>query len=178
VFFPTLINNPSENIYVAPGDVLLIQREQQKFVALGALGSVGQTSGVTGQFAFEQARLSLNEAVAKAGGFLDDRANPSGVFLYRLEYRDILEKLGVNTSKFPSETRVIPTIYRANFRDPSSLFFSQGFPMRHKDIIYVTNADSVEVTKFLSFLSTITSTTAGVAGDAVATRDAVRALRN
>jgi polysaccharide export outer membrane protein len=50
--------------------------------------------------------------------------------------------------------------------------------MRHKDIIYVTNADSVEVTKFLFFLRAITSTTAGVAGDAVVTRDAVRALRN
>jgi polysaccharide export outer membrane protein len=172
------LNNPNENIYVAPGDVLLIQREQQKFVALGALGSVGQTQGLTGQFAFEQERLSLNEAVAKAGGFLDERANPSGVFLYRLEYREILEKIGVSLTKFPREARVIPTIYRANYRDPSSLFFAQGFPMRHKDIIYVTNADSVEVTKFLFFLRAITSTTAGVASDAVVTRDAVRALRN
>jgi polysaccharide export outer membrane protein len=39
--------------------------------------------------------------------------------------------------------------------------------MRHKDIIYVSNADAVEVVKFLNFLRSITSTVAGVAEDAV-----------
>ena len=44
--------------------------------------------------------------------------------------------------------------------------------MRHKDIIYVSNADSVEVVKFLIYLRTITSTVSGVADDALVTRDA------
>ena len=88
VYFPTLVNDPNENIFVAPGDTLYVYRLQQKFVAVGALGSSGQTSGLTGQFAFEQERLSLNEAVARAGGLLDFRANPGQVFLYRLEYRE------------------------------------------------------------------------------------------
>jgi polysaccharide biosynthesis/export protein len=178
VYFPTLVNNPAENIYVAPGDTLYIYREQQKFVAVGALGSVGQTSGLTGQFAFEQERLSLNEAVAKAGGLLDHRANPGQVFLYRMEFRESLEAMRVDLSKFPPTQKVIPTIYRANFRDPSSFFFAQGFPMRHKDIIYVSNADSVEVVKFLVYLRSITSTVAGVADDALVTRDSIRALRD
>ena len=88
---------------MAPGDTLYVFREQQKFVALGALGTVGQTQGLTAQFAFEQERLSLNEAVAKAGGLLDARANPGQVFLYRVEYREALEKMGVGLGKFPSE---------------------------------------------------------------------------
>ena len=50
--------------------------------------------------------------------------------------------------------------------------------MRHKDIIYVTNADLVEVVKFLIYLRTITSTVSGVADDALVTRDSIRALRN
>ena len=174
VYFPTLVNNPSENIYVAPGDTLYVFREQQKFVALGALGTVGQTQGLTGQFAFEQERLSLNEAVAKAGGLLDARANPGQVFLYRVEYREALEKMGVGLGKFPASQKLIPTVYRANFRDPSSFFFAQGFMMRNKDVIYVSNADSVEVVKFLDYLRAITSTVSGVAGDAVLTKDAVR----
>jgi polysaccharide biosynthesis/export protein len=167
VYFPTLINNPNENIFVAPGDTLYVYRQQQKFVAVGALGSSGQTSGLTGQFAFEQEKLSLNEAVARAGGLLDFRANPGQVFLYRLEYRESLEKVKVDLKRFRPDQNLIPTIYRANFRDPSSFFFAQAFPMRHKDIIYASNADAVEVVKFLNFLRSITSTVAGVAGDAV-----------
>jgi polysaccharide export outer membrane protein len=178
VYFPTLVNKPNENVFVTPGDVLYVYREQQKFVAVGALSSVGQTSGLTGLFAFEQEHLSLNEAVAKAGGLLDSRASPGHVFLYRMEFRETLEALKVDLRKFPRDQKLIPTIYRANFRDPSSFFFAQGFPMRHKDIIYVANADAVEVSKFLEFLRTITSTVSGVADDALITRDSVRALGN
>jgi polysaccharide export outer membrane protein len=178
VYLPSLVNKPNENIYVAPGDTLYVYREQQKFVAVGALSSVGQTSGLTGLFAFEQERLSLNEAVAKAGGLLDNRANPGQVFLYRMEFRETLEALGANLSKFPADLRLTPTIYRANFRDPSSFFFAQGFPMRHKDVIYVSNADSVEVVKFLVYLRSITSTIAGVSDDIVVTRNSIRALRD
>jgi polysaccharide export outer membrane protein len=178
VYFPMLVNNPKENVFVAPGDVLYVYREQQKFVAVGALGAGGQTSGLTNQFAFEQERLSLNEAVARAGGLLDDRADPRQVFLYRLEYRDTLEALQVDLGKFPREQKLIPTVYRANFRDPSVFFSAQGFPMRHKDIIYVTNADSVEVVKFLDYVQAITSTVAGVSVDAVTIRNPNQAVGN
>lgn len=177
VYFPTLVNNPRENVFVAPGDTIYVFREQQKFVAIGALGTVGQTSGLTGQFAFEQERLSLNEAVAKAGGLLDFRANPGQVFVYRIEHRDMLERLPVDLSLFPSEQTNIPVVYRANFRDPSSFFFAQSFPMRHRDVIYVSNADAVEVAKFLDFLRHITSTVSGAADDYWITHGSVRLRR-
>jgi polysaccharide export outer membrane protein len=178
VYFPSLINNPGENIFVAPGDVVYVYREQQKFVAIGALGSTNQTSGVTGQYAFEQEKLSMNEAVAKAGGLLDSRANPGQVFLYRVESREALSAMRVNLSKFPKDQKFIPTVYRANFRDPSSFFFAQKFPMRHKDVIYVSNADSVEVVKFLNFVTAITQTVSGVASDAILTKDAIKGGRH
>jgi polysaccharide export outer membrane protein len=173
VYFPSLINNPPENIYVAPGDTVYVYREQQKFVAFGALATVGQTQGLTAQFAFDQEKLSLNEGVAKAGGLLDSRANPGQVFLYRMEYREALEQMGVNLTQFPPDMKVIPTIYRANFRDPSSFFVAQAFSMRHKDIIYVANADSVEVVKFLDYVRAVTSTVSGVSADNVLVKDAV-----
>ena len=109
---------------------------------------------------------------------LDSRANPGQVFLYRMEFRETLEALKVDLKKFARDQKLIPTVYRANFRDPSSFFFAQGFPMRHKDIIYVSNADAVEVVKFLAYLHSITSTVSGVANDALVTRDSIRALRN
>ena len=176
VYLPMLVDNPAENIFVAPGDVVYVYREQQKFVAVGALGSTSQTSGVTGQYAFEQEKLSMNEAVAKAGGLLDSRANPGQVFLYRMEYREALSSMRVNLSKFPKDQKFIPTVYRANFRDPSSFFFAQKFPMRHKDVIYVSNADSVEVVKFLDYVRSMTSTVSGVANDTVLTKDAIKGL--
>jgi polysaccharide export outer membrane protein len=174
VYFPTLVNNPAENLFVAPGDTIYVYREQQKFVAFGALATVGQTSGLTAQFPFDQESLSLNEAVAKAGGLLDSRAHPGQVFLYRMEYRDVLEKIGVNLKPFPQEQKFVPTVYRANFRDPSSFFVAQAFPMRHKDVIYVSNADSVEVVKFLDYARAVTSTVSGVASDSVLTKDAIK----
>jgi polysaccharide export outer membrane protein len=166
VYFPTLVKNPSENIFVQPGDTVYVYREQQRFVAVGALGAGG---GASGQFPFDQEKLSLNEAIAKAGGLLDSRAGPERVFLYRLEFREALEKMGVDLSRFPPDQKYIPTIYRANFRDPSSFFFAQGFHMRHRDIIYVANADAIEVVKFLDFIRAFTSTVVGVGGDSVGT---------
>lgn len=171
VYFPTLISNPDENIFVAPGDTLYVYRQQQKFVAVGALGNSGQTSGVTGQFAFEQERLSLNEAIARAGGFADFRANPGQAFLYRLEYREALERMKVDLKKFPAGEKLIPTVYRANFRDPSSFFFAEAFPMRHKDIIYASNAASIELIKFLDLVRAVSGTAAGVATDVVILRN-------
>ena len=173
IHFPRLVNDPKENIFVAPGDTLYIYRDQQKYVAIGALGSVTQTSGVTGQFAFDQERLSLNEALAKAGGLQDTRANPAQVFLYRIEHRETLEKIGVDLARFAPEQKHIPTIYRSNFRDPSSFFMAQKFSMRNKDVIYAANSDSTEFIKFLSYLRAVTSTVSGVAVDTQTTRDII-----
>jgi polysaccharide export outer membrane protein len=173
VYFPTLVNNPQENIFVAPGDTLYVFRETQKFVAVGALASVGAltSGGLTSLFTFDQEQLSLNEAVARAGGLLDSRASPQHVYLYRAEYRDALVRMGVDLSAFNPDEKLIPTIYRANFRDPSSFFLAQKFAMRHKDIIYVANAEAVEVDKFLAYVSSITSTTANVAVNGTTVRD-------
>lgn len=176
IYFPNLINDPKENIFVQAGDTIYLYREPQRFIAIGALSATGQTSGVTGFYSFDQEKLSLHEAIAKAGGLSDGRANASEVYVYRLEYREVLERIGVDTKKFPADQKVIPTIYRANFRDPSAFFLADRFPMRHRDAIYVPNADSVELEKFLFHTQAITGTISTVTGDAVATRGNIRSL--
>lgn len=176
VYFPVLMNDPRENIYVQPGDTIHVYREQQKFVAFGAVGSGGVTSGLTGLFPFEQEKLSLSEALAKAGGLVNGRSNPH-VFVYRMEPRDILDQMGVDTAKFPPAAKYIPTVYRTNFRDPSAYFAAQRFPMRNKDALYVATADSVELEKFMAHSSAITSYVAGTSLDVLVTRDTIRALR-
>jgi polysaccharide export outer membrane protein len=167
VLYDHLVATPSENIYVAPGDTILVDRERRTYLAFGA-------SGLNGRFDFEESKLTLGEALGKAGGLLDSRANPAQVMLYRTVKKDFLGKLGVDTSRFSGD--MVPVIFRANMRDPSALFAVQKFPMQDKDTIYVSNSDSVETLKFLNILNSVTSTVAGVPSDAVGTRDAVREL--
>jgi polysaccharide biosynthesis/export protein len=176
IYFNTLIDHPEENIYAAAGDTIYVFREPRRFIAFGAVGvavGVGASSALTGLsslFTFDQDRLTLAEGVGKAGGLLDYRANPAQVFLYRLEARQSLEAMGVDLTRFPPTQKLIPTVYRANFRDPSSYFFAQQFPMRNKDIIYASNADSVEVVKFVDYVTSFAGGATVVAVDGGAAR--------
>ena len=147
--FGALLYEPSNNIYALPNDVIYLYREPQTFVAFGALGSQGQ-------FKFDAWRISLAEAAGKHGGLNDGQADPAAVFLYRGETREVALQLGVDCSRFDGP--IIPVIYVVNFRDPSGYFLAQTFEMRNKDVIYTSNAISVETTKFLSYLRTIMAT--------------------
>src|SRR5262249_37920585 len=102
--FGALVYEPSNNIYVRPNDTIYLYREPQTFLAFGATGS--GALGVPNQFPFDQWRLSLAEAVAKAGGLNDLRADPGAVFIYRGEPRKLLEAMGVNVSK--NEGPIVP----------------------------------------------------------------------
>jgi polysaccharide biosynthesis/export protein len=160
VYFLNLVRDPKENVFVKPGDAVYVSFYQRSFLAFGA-------TGVSGQFKFQQEELTLNDAVGKAGGLLDNRSDPRQVFVYRLESRIALEKMGADTSHFAPEKQLIPTIYRANFRDPSGFFASHKFPMRDGDILYVDNADQVELTKFLALVASVADTAGSVTNVAV-----------
>src|SRR5262249_37300285 len=82
--------------------------------------------------------------------------DPASVFLYRGEARDVAEALGIDCTPF--EGPVIPMIYAINLRDPAGYFLSSSLEMRNKDIIYVSNAFSVESTKFMTYVNTIQTT--------------------
>lgn len=167
ISYQALQNQPRENIYVAPGDTILINRERRTFLAFGA-------AGLNGRFDFEETALTLGEALGKAGGLLDGRADPARVLLYRSVDRRILASLGVEVSRFPGDT--IPVIFRANLRDPAAFFATQRFAMQDKDIIYISNSDSVEVKKFLDIVNSVSTTASGVVTDAADAKDAARSL--
>jgi polysaccharide export outer membrane protein len=46
-------------------------------------------------------------------------------------------------------------IYTINLRDPAGYFLASSFEMRNKDILYASNAFSVESTKFMTWLTTV-----------------------
>ena len=98
VYFMNLVKEPRENVFVEPGDTLYVYQYQRAFMAFGA-------TGASGQFKFLQESLTLNDAVGKAGGLLDNRADPGQVFVYRIEKRATLEQMGVDVSTFAAEQR-------------------------------------------------------------------------
>jgi polysaccharide export outer membrane protein len=147
--FGALVYEPQNNVWAAPNDTLYVYREPQQFMAFGATGQQGQ-------FDFQAWRISLTEAVGHAGGLNDALADPGAVFLYRGEPRDVAAKLGINVNQFA--TPMIPVIYVVNFRDPSGYFLASKMQMRNKDVLYVSNAASVEVAKFLQYIRLINAT--------------------
>jgi polysaccharide export outer membrane protein len=161
VSYNTLSGTPRENIYVQPGDTIFVNRDRRTFLAFGVTGQ-------SGRYDFDDSNLSLGEALAKAGGLLDDKAEPRSVLLYRTVDRSMLKSLGVDTSRFSGDT--VPVIFRANLRDPAAFFAVQKFPMQNKDVIYVSTADAVELVKFLTIVNSITSSTR----DIVDTHDTLR----
>jgi len=146
--FGALIYEPVNNIYVHPNDLIYLYREAQTFLTFGAVGTQQQIP-------FGAWRLSLAEAISKAGGLPDGQADPAAVFLYRGEARDIAEAMGIDCTPF--EGPMIPVVYSINLRDPAGYFLASSFEMRNKDIIYVSNAFSVESTKFIGYLNTLQS---------------------
>jgi polysaccharide export outer membrane protein len=165
--FANIVTNAKENIYVRPGDTIYVNRERRTFLAFGA-------SGVNGRFDFRESNLTLGEALGEAGGLLDNRADPSQVFLYRHVPRSVLQKAGVDTSQFTGDT--IPVVFRADLRDPATFFAVQKFAMQDKDIIYVSNAPTTELAKFLSVINGVSNTATSVVINASDTKDALQNL--
>ena len=98
--YNAILANPRENIYVRPHDVITVVREPQTFTAFG---STGKNATVP----FETASLTLDEAIAKAGGLLDSRADPGGVFLLRFEPAALVRELEPNR-ELPSAGKFDP----------------------------------------------------------------------
>jgi polysaccharide export outer membrane protein len=150
--FENLVMNASNNIYIQPNDRIYVYREQQKFVAFGATLGGGVNAG-SRQFNFDAWRINLAEAVAKAGGLQDFRADPGAVYLYRREPREVAKLLGVDIARFEGD--LVPIIFNVSFRDPSGYFLATRLQMRNQDVIFAANAAEVDVTKFFNFVTTV-----------------------
>jgi polysaccharide biosynthesis/export protein len=178
--FGAIVDVPANNIYVRAHDTIYIFREPQTFLAFGAVGTGGGAGAVTistgsgsrgGQFPLDAWHTTLSEALAKTNGINDSTANASSVFLYRGETRHVAELLGVDVSKFDGP--VIPIIYNIDLRNPAGYFLASKFEMRNKDIIYVSNASSVESAKVMAFIRSVVDT----ATDPIGAATSVYALK-
>ncbi len=139
----TIIKDPTQNIALLPGDVVTAYFQPYSFTSMGATGQNQEVQ-------FEGQGISLAQAMARAGGVKDERADARGVFLFRFENSAALPEQ--YTQGIKTTDGKVPVIYRINLTDPTAFLTAQNFPMNNKDVLYVSNATSVELQKFLNIL--------------------------
>ncbi|UFZ04766.1 polysaccharide export protein [Bradyrhizobium ontarionense] len=170
VLLSRVVQDPRENIFIRPNDVIYITRESPTFTALGALNQ--NVFGFNSEISFDTETLTLAQSIGKAGGLNDQQSDPAEVFLYRYEERPLLQKLGVDTTRFVYDR--IPTIYHLNLRDPSGMLLASGFQMRSKDVMYVANAKVVDYYKLLTLINNTAAATSSTANAVTNVNTAVK----
>ncbi|MFU2127556.1 polysaccharide biosynthesis/export family protein [Gallibacterium anatis] len=142
-----LAREPQENILLRSGDVLSLINNPLSFTAMGAVGN-------SKEIRFSAEGLTLAEAIGRLGGLNDDRADPRGVFIFRyVPFEEMpLSKQNEWQAKGYHNGMKIPTVYQANLLEPQSMFWIQQFPIRDKDIVYVSNAPLAEYQKFIRMI--------------------------
>lgn len=82
------------------------------------------------------------------------RSDSMGVFIFRFE-----EPKAVATKEQPSvgvtAEGKVPVIYQFDMNRPETYFAAQTFPMKNKDIVYVSVASAVELMKFLGIITSV-----------------------
>ena len=149
VALSAVMADPRQNIYLRPDDVVTLLRDPQTFTSSGAVAH-------NGLIPFDVPALSLGQAVAKAGGLIDERADPTAVYVVRFEDPAIARRFS-QADGVPVLANGVPSIYHVNLRNPSSLFLAQRFPMRNRDILYVANANYSDLQKVLNMVNLLLS---------------------
>jgi len=140
----TVIRDPRQNVRLQPDDVMTVLFQPFSFTALGA-------SSRNEEVPFEATGLTLAQALGRVAGLQDARADVKGVFIFRMEDPAALSPEERANAKVTPDGRV-PVIYRINMKDPATLFIAQSFPIRNKDVLYVSNAPLADIQKFLNVI--------------------------
>jgi polysaccharide export outer membrane protein len=113
------------------------------------LGATGKNEEIS----FEGNGINLAQALARAGGLLDARSDPQGVFVFRFEDRDAVA--WPRQPVFTTADDRVPVIYRVDLRNPASFFAMQDFAVKDRDMLYVSNAPVAELQKFLNVVFSV-----------------------
>jgi polysaccharide biosynthesis/export protein len=131
--------NGPENVRLGTGDRIELVRNVRSFSILGAAKTVAEIP-------FDTPKLTLIEALSRAGGPIDDKGDATGVFVFRYEKHDG-DSGGLGK----------PVIYRLNLLNPQSYFAAQRFYMQEKDVMLIANARTSQLNKVVQLLNAVTS---------------------
>jgi polysaccharide export outer membrane protein len=118
------------DIGIQKNDEIVVRPNSRVFTVLGAVMK-------SGNYDLTKPNLTLLEALGQVGGLSDERANKTGVFVFRLG--DIQNIPGARAR-----------VFRLDLGQPVSIFVAQQFGMQARDVVYVTNAPLYEYNKILT----------------------------
>ena len=119
VLLQTIINRPFDNIIVKPSDQIFLTHNPRTFAVLGAAQKVSQ-------FTFDTEKVTLAEAIARAGGPLDTVGDPRGIYLLRFEPLKIAQEiLEPSALDFHGATPppFVPILYRIGLTNAEGFFY-------------------------------------------------------
>jgi polysaccharide biosynthesis/export protein len=82
-------------------------------------------------------RITLTDALARAGGVIETRARPSGIFVIRVR---------------PEESDKLASVYQLDINNATALTMGTHFPLQPQDVIYVTDAPLARWNNVISLL--------------------------
>lgn len=151
-----IISHPEDNIFVRPRDAIVLVRNPKTFSVMGAAQKVSQ-------FSFDTERVSVAEAVARAGGPVDTVGALSGVYVFRYEPADKAQRILAADPKAidpdapsPPGSGRVPIIYKMNLAEPEGYFAAQTMPIQDKDVVLVTNAEGTQLLKAFALARGVT----------------------
>ena len=118
------------DVAVQKGDEIVVRPNSRTFTVLGAVGKAGNVE-------LTKTNLTLLEALGAVGGLNDERANKTGVFVFRM-------------GDLQSNPNARGRVFRLDLNQPVSIFVAQQFGVQPRDVLYVTNAPLYEYNKILT----------------------------
>ncbi len=143
----SIVSGSPDDLVLLGGDRIELIRQPRTFTVFGAIDRISQVP-------FESRTLTLAEALARAGGPNDGRADPRSVFIFRLPPG--AAGSGARLAKAATVT-IRPTIYRIDMLRAQNYFLAQQFAMRDKDVVYIANASSNQPLKLVQALGQLFS---------------------
>jgi polysaccharide biosynthesis/export protein len=118
------------DIALQKGDEVIVRPNSRVYTVLGAVMKSGNVE-------MSKQNLSLLEALGAVGGLADQRANKTGVYVFRM-------------GDLQRDPTARARVFRLDLYQPVSIFIAQQFPVQARDVIYVTNAPLYEYDKILT----------------------------
>lgn len=143
-----VLSGSPDDLVLLGGDRIELIRQPRTFTVFGAIDRISQVP-------FESRTLTLAEALARAGGPNDGRADPRSVFVFRLPPG--AAPIAAGQPGTAPIVAIRPIVYRIDMLRAQNYFLAQRFVMRDKDVVYIANASANQPLKLVQALGTLFS---------------------
>lgn len=152
IWLQDLYDDPRLDIALRAGDQVIVEEDRRSFTALGATEGQAQVD-------FDERDMTALEGIAAAGGLDDRSADPTGVFIFRVEPAETAARV-LGRSDLVGPQRMA---YLIDLTEPMGLFAAREFVIRDEDTIYITTAPFASWSRVLGVATTALALTGSAA---------------